>query len=121
MPLCWAQWTGYIVAVCASTFCHRVPNCRKTLLEGSTSWLGHWCMIFGADFKCRVQKSGLCAKQWVGLFRTDLTVKGNTSLHSVCDIFQVSMHTLIQVIRTTKCMFSIGMVATMSVEGKVFS
>ena len=44
-------------------------------------------MIFGADFECRVQKSGLCAKQWVGLFRTDLTVKGNTLLYILSGYF----------------------------------
>ena len=42
------------------------------------------------------KKSGLCAKQWAGLFRTDLTVQGNTSYTFCLDIFQVSMHTLIQ-------------------------
>ena len=44
-------------------------------------------MIFGADFECRVQKSGLCAKQWVGLFRTNLIVKVNTSLYILSGYF----------------------------------
>ena len=33
------------------------------------------------------KKSGLCAKQWVGLFRTDLTVQGNTSLYILSGYF----------------------------------
>ena len=33
------------------------------------------------------QKSELCAKQWAGLFRTDLTVQGNTSLYILSGYF----------------------------------
>ena len=33
------------------------------------------------------KKSGLCAKQWAGLFRTDLTVQGNTSLYILSGYF----------------------------------
>ena len=34
-----------------------------------------------------MQKSGLCAKEWAGLFRIDLAVNGDTSLYILSVIF----------------------------------